>query len=170
MDVGSAQCASSNTNNTGACRASCSIRCTRALNVERLCCSVAPAAPLESPKDKVIYHYSQHCHGCKRFGGKYEIFARDAHLIPGVDFYRIDNDRNKAEGVRNYNSTPVFVYYKAGYPQYPFLYRMDIWTEALFGMFLTVTKEVAVVPPSVLEKCVRERVATGNVWQELQSA
>ena len=125
---------------------------------------------VESPKDKVIYHYSQHCHGCKRFGGKYEIFARDAHLIPGVDFYRIDNDRNKAEGVRNYNSTPVFVYYKAGYPQYPFLYRMDIWTEALFGMFLTVTKEVAVVPPSVLEKCVRERVAAGNVWQELQSA
>ena len=29
----------------------------------------------DGPGDKVIYHYSHHCHGCKKFGGKYELFA-----------------------------------------------------------------------------------------------
>lgn len=25
----------------------------------------------DQPGDKIIYHYSQNCHGCKRFGGKF---------------------------------------------------------------------------------------------------
>lgn len=29
-------------------------------------------AKRDEPIDKVIYHYSRHCHGCKKFGGKYE--------------------------------------------------------------------------------------------------
>ena len=34
-------------------------------------------AKRDEPGDKVMYHFSQHCHGCKKFGGKYEEFARN---------------------------------------------------------------------------------------------
>ena len=33
----------------------------------------------DEPNDKVIYHFSEHCHGCKKFGGKYELFAKNRH-------------------------------------------------------------------------------------------
>ena len=63
--------------------------------------------------DKIIYHYSQHCHGCKKFGGNYENFAKNkSKNHPQINFYRINNDLNKSEGVRNYNSTPIFAFYK----------------------------------------------------------
>ena len=100
--------------------------------------------------DKIIYHYSQHCHGCKKFGGNYENFAKNkSKNHPQINFYRINNDLNKSEGVRNYNSTPIFAFYKKGYEN-PFLYRMPIFTDALFNDFLNITSEVKVFPLSDL--------------------
>ena len=98
----------------------------------------------DEPGDKIIYHYSQHCHGCKKFGGKYEELARNKWMFPGLTFYRTNNDHNKAEGVRNYNTTPVFAYYKNGCT-IPFLYKMPIFTEELFQDFLRITGEVSLM-------------------------
>ena len=108
---------------------------------------------LEQPNDKIIYHYSQHCHGCKKFGGKYEILAKNKHIFDNLEFYRIDNDKNKAEGVRNFNSTPVFAYYKQNNPN-PFLYRMPIFTSDLFSSFLTITGNVKIIDSQLFNKTI----------------
>lgn len=110
-------------------------------------------AKRDEPNDKLIYHYSKHCHGCKKFGGKFEEFARNKHRYPGVSFYRINNDKNKAEGVRNFNSTPVFVYYKQNCTG-PFVYRMPIFTEDLFEAFITITGSVSLMNPSVFSEAI----------------
>lgn len=66
---------------------------------------------------------------------------------PNINFYRINNDRNKTEGVRNFNSTPVFVFYKKGYTN-PFVYKMPIFTESLFESFLKITSEIKLMSAS----------------------
>jgi hypothetical protein len=114
----------------------------------------------------VIYHYSHHCHGCKKFGHKYETFARYRHLFPGLSFYRINNDHNKAEGVRNFNTTPVFVYYKNNC-KHPFVYRMPIFTEDLFEAFLRITGGVSLIDKATFNKAIEDRQAVEPTVQEL---
>lgn len=63
---------------------------------------------------------------------------------PNINFYRINNDYNKSQNVRNYNTTPVFVFYKKYYTN-PFIYRMPIFTESLFDSFIKITSEVNLI-------------------------
>lgn len=57
---------------------------------------------------------------------------------PNINFYRINNDYNKCSNVRNFNTTPVFVFYKKNSTN-PFIYRMPIFTESLFDSFIKIT-------------------------------
>ena len=114
----------------------------------------------------MIYHYSHHCHGCKKFGGKFEDFAKNKNNFPNLNFYRINNDANKSEGVRNYNSTPVFVYYKSGY-KYPFIYKQPIFTEQLFEDFLKITSELKIITPQSFELNISTKNKSNLAIQEL---
>jgi hypothetical protein len=51
--------------------------------------------------------------------------------------------------VKNFNSTPVFVFYKKDSPN-PFIYKMPFFTEKLFDSFLKITSEIKLTPLSVL--------------------
>lgn len=62
-----------------------------------------------------------------------------------VKFYRIDNDTNKTEGLKNYNSTPIFVMYKKGYENLPWYFKMPYFTKKLFSNFVDITKELQVM-------------------------
>lgn len=62
-----------------------------------------------------------------------------------VRFYRIDNDTNKTQGLKNYNSTPIFVMYKKGYHTLPWYFKMPYFTKTLFSNFVEITKQLHVM-------------------------
>lgn len=73
-----------------------------------------------------------------------------------VRFYRIDNDTNKTEGLKNYNSTPIFVMYKKGYDNLPWYFKMPYFTKKLFSNFVDITKELQVMNPSTFKSHIAE--------------
>ncbi len=75
-----------------------------------------------------------------------------------MKFYRIDNDFNKSQGLKNYNSTPVFVMYKNGYPALPWYFKMPYFTKNLFSNFVDITKQVKVINASSLKNHISEHI------------
>jgi hypothetical protein len=70
-----------------------------------------------------------------------------------LKFYRINNDYNKAEGVRNFNTTPVFAYYKE-HCNVPFIYKMPIFTDQLFSSFLDITGSLKLMDNNTLNRAI----------------
>lgn len=101
----------------------------------------------------MIFHFSKSCHSCKRFGGVYEEIASQTK---DVRFFRIDNDTNKTAGLKNYNSTPIFVMYKKDYPTLPWYFKMPYFTKNLFSNFIEITKSLQVMNPEQLKNHLKE--------------
>ena len=73
-----------------------------------------------------------------------------------MEFYRIDNDKNKmGQGMRNYNSTPIFVLYKNGVP---FYFKNGFFTKKIFEDFLDITKSLSTFNVEILEKNIDDRM------------
>ena len=83
----------------------------------------------------------------------------------GLEFYKINNDKNKAEGVRNFNTTPVFVYYKQNCLT-PFVYRMPIFTEDLFEAFIRITGGISLVNPAIFNEAIEGRKVSEELLKE----
>lgn len=73
--------------------------------------------------------------------------------------------------MRNFNSTPVFAYYKQNCLN-PFVYRMPIFTEELFEAFIKITGGISLMDPKLLSQAVQKKseadvlikeLATGNM-------
>ena len=83
-----------------------------------------------------------------------------------MDFYRINNDHNKvAEGIRNYNSTPIFVVYRNGIP---FYYKNTFFSNEIFTQFLEITKALNIFDAGTLDKAVEDRMAHENILSDLK--
>ena len=83
-----------------------------------------------------------------------------------MEFYRVDNDFNKSGmGLRNYNSTPIFVMYKNGVP---FYFKNTFFTKKIFEDFLDVTKSLdSLVEQEMLDQAVKDRAESETMLKDL---
>ena len=105
---------------------------------------------INNKKDQVQFCYSRACHGCERFGPIYEKIAQD-YYVKGEDsdikFNRMDNDNNNLPGYKNFDSTPIFAYYKSGIgiKSKPYLYSNNKLNESMLQSWINITKTFHVI-------------------------
>ena len=60
--------------------------------------------------------------------------------------------------MRNFNTTPVFAYYKEQCSA-PFVYKMPIFTEELFEAFLRITGGLSLMDMKTFNRAIEDRQA-----------
>lgn len=102
---------------------------------------------ITSKKDQMMWIYSRFCHGCEKFGPLYEKIARD-YSVDGINdrlkFNRFDNDENSLEKYVNFDSTPIFCYYKKNYDN-PYVYSSTKMNERLLNDWIASTSAMVVM-------------------------
>lgn len=101
--------------------------------------------------EQVVFLYSTTCASCKKFTPLYEKLAREniekqfkLTGKPGI-LNRLNKDSNDIRGDKNYDSTPVFLYYRGDWKMAPYLYRQNFLTESSLREFLTLTSQFDVL-------------------------
>lgn len=122
--------------------------------------------------NQAVFYYSNHCHGCKKFGPFYEelvrkqviesaSFARGTRETPSdlhsITFNRINNSKNDPEGVKQFAYTPVFAFFKKGYKHRPIIMNPIYVTTAILNDFFTVSRDVKVIPDSTVNDIYSEK-------------
>lgn len=96
---------------------------------------------LESPYNQIIFYYSHHCGGCKKFLPMYEELAYEnlKNEKSLLTFNRIDNEKNQNADQEVYLSTPKIIMYRSDLRRQPFEYRSDKLNKSLLKGFINAT-------------------------------
>ncbi len=103
---------------------------------------------MNSSKNEIMLFHSDHCHACKAYSPFYESLARENLENKCIDkeYNRMDTDLNTLDCAPNYPYTPVFLVYKLGAKETPYIYKNDKFTPQLLKDFCTITCEFALIP------------------------
>ena len=118
--------------------------------------------------EQIIFLYSTTCASCKKFTPLFEKLAlqniQKGFMLTGKEgiFNRLNKDHNDIRGDKNYDSTPVFLYYRGDYKSAPYLYKQSYLTESSLKEFVTLTCQFGLLSEqtlSLLAKRPRKAVA-----------
>lgn len=134
--------------------------------------------------NQAVLFYSNHCHGCKKFGPYFEELSRIKIVEEGaiergekegrselhsINFNRINNSNNSPEGTRLFGYTPVFAFYKKGIKNRPIVMNPIFITPELLKDFFVVSRDFNVIPDETVEKIFGNIGSFGETVSEIRN-
>ena len=112
-----------------------------------------------------VFLYSETCGSCKKFTPLYEKLARE-NIEAGMTLFgrptqlnRMDKDRNDVPNDKNYDSTPVFMIYRADWKKQPYIYRQSYLTDVSLREFLSLSQEFGLLDEEGIQSLVGQQRA-----------